>query len=366
MKTTENLHVSSIQPLISPRELKTKLPVTEAANATVLAARTAIRRILEGKDSRLLVITGPCSIHDPAAAIEYANRLRDLDEKLRDHLCLVMRVYFEKPRTTIGWRGLINDPDLDGSGNIPKGLETARKLLITINGMGVPAATEMLDPVIPQYIADLVSWAAIGARTTESQIHREMASGLSMPVGFKNGTDGNLQIAINAMVSARHPHSFLGINQDGLSAVVKTTGNPWSHIVLRGSSAPNEAGDGSNYDAPSIRRTEKALRQAGLPARILVDCSHGNSGKKHQRQEVVLKSVIAQRTAPAHAIIGLMLESNLHAGSQKIPAQSGAAGCSPDHLLAKLASGISVTDQCISWESTERLLQYSHQALRQA
>src|SRR5207248_8254770 len=264
-----------------PRALKAELPMTEASSATVVRTRDAIRRILDQKDPRLLVVVGPCSIHDVTGALEYTGKLNSLRKELADQMEIVMRVYFEKPRTTIGWKGLINDPHLDNTYDIEAGLKTARRLLLEITGMGLPAATEFLDPVVPQYIADLITWAAIGARTTESQTHREMASGLSMPVGFKNGTDGSLQIAVDAMQSARAPHSFLGIDQEGITSIIRTTGNPAGHVVLRGGRGR------SNYDAESIRETESRLAQAGLPTVLMVDCSHANSGKQHAVQEEV-------------------------------------------------------------------------------
>ncbi len=339
MEQTQDLHVESIMPLEAPRSLKQRLPLTAAAGATVVAGRREIIRILTGEDNRLLVIVGPCSIHDPEAAIEYAGRLCQLRRDLGDRLCIVMRVYFEKPRTTVGWRGLINDPDLDGSCNISKGLETARRLLLAVNEMGLPAATEILDPVIPQYIADLITWTAIGARTTESQTHRDLVSGLSMPVGFKNSTDGNQQIAVDAMLAAKAPHSFLGVDQDGVTSLVKTTGNPNSHIVLRGGH------DRPNYDEVSVQQTEDALAAAGLPPRIMVDCSHANSAKQAERQLLVLRSVINQRLSGTQALMGVMLESNLGAGRQDIAS-------SP----ADMAAGVSITDACIDWETTATAL----------
>src|SRR5437899_10353133 len=291
MQPTQNLHVKEIVRLLPPRELKDEFPMAERSNQTVVEGREIVKRILRGQDPRLLVIVGPCSIHDVDGALEYAQKLNRLREELADQLCVVMRVYFEKPRTTIGWKGLINDPHLDGSYDIDTGLKKARRLLLQITGMGLPAATEFLDPIVPQYIADFVSWAAIGTRTTESQTHREMASGLSMPVGFKNATDGGLQIAIDAMTSARAPHSFLGIDQDGVTSIIRTTGNPVGHVVLRGGRLR------PNYDADSIHEAEARLRQAGLPPGLMVDCSHANSAKQHARQEEVWRNVIEQRAA---------------------------------------------------------------------
>lgn len=339
MQQTEDLNVSSIAPLLSPADLRQELPLTEAARRTVIEGRTAIQRILCQKDDRLLVIVGPCSIHDPKAALEYAGRLNVLRQELQDALCIVMRVYFEKPRTTVGWKGLIYDPYLDGSDDLPTGLRQARQLLLDINAMGLPAGTEMLDPITPQYHADLISWAAIGARTTESQTHREMASGLSMPIGFKNSTEGVLQVAIDAMQAARSPHTFLGVDQQGHAAVVRTRGNAWGHVVLRGGHAR------PNYDPESIHLASNQLRQAGMSPLVMVDCSHANSNKRHEQQEEVWNSVLLQRMAGNTAIMGLMLESNLHAGNQQIPQQ-----------LDQLQYGVSVTDACIAWETTERML----------
>jgi 3-deoxy-7-phosphoheptulonate synthase len=287
----------------------------------------------------LLVIVGPCSIHDERAALEYATRLQGLCGELGERLYVIMRVYFEKPRTAVGWKGLINDPHLDGSFDIEGGIRKAREILLRITELGLPAATEMLDPIIPQYIADLVSWAAIGARTTESQTHRQMASGLSMPVGYKNGTDGSLQGALDAMSAARHAHSFLGIDDDGLTAIIDTRGNPWGHLILRGGRS------GPNYDPAIIADAVAALRRAGLPAGLAVDCSHANSGRKFENQGKVWRSVLAQRAAGNRDLIGVMLESNLHEGSQ-------ALGDDP----AQLRYGVSVTDECIGWEETESLL----------
>ncbi len=346
MKSTQDLNVQSITPLVAPCQLKLRLPMSETTNQTVVTGRDEVIRILSGDDDRLLVIVGPCSIHDPEAAIEYAGRLVRLRRELGDRLCIVMRVYFEKPRTTVGWRGLIYDPDLDGSCNISKGLEVGRQLLLAINEMGLPCATEILDPVIPQYISDLISWAAIGARTTESQTHRDLVSGLSMPVGFKNSTDGNQQVALDAMVAAQAAHSFLGVDQDGVSSIVKTGGNPWSHIVLRGGHYR------PNYDEVSIQQTIDALEEAGLAGRIMVDCSHANSGKKAQRQPHVMRSIVNQRCAGNRALMGVMVESSLEAGRQ------GIAGD-----LSQLDYGVSITDECIDWATTEAELQHAHQVL---
>jgi len=323
--------------------------MTERANQTVVEGREAVRRILRQEDPRLLLIVGPCSIHDVDGALEYAQRLNRLREELADQLEIIMRVYFEKPRTTIGWKGLINDPHLDGSYDIEMGLKKARQLLLQITGMGLPSATEFLDPIVPQYIADLVSWAAIGARTTESQTHREMASGLSMPVGFKNATDGSLQIAIDAMTSSRAPHSFLGIDQDGVTSIIRTTGNPDGHVVLRGGRQQ------TNYDPESIAAAVAPLKKAALPSVLMVDCSHANSGKQHARQEEVWKSVVNQRAAGNPELIGLMVESYLKEGSQPIAKNP-----------TELCYGVSLTDACVGWETTERMLRHGHEVMCKA
>lgn len=346
MQPTQDLRVKGTIRLISPHALKQELPMTERANRTVVAGREAVQNILDKKDSRLLVITGPCSIHDVNAAKEYAKKLAILAEELKDKFCIMMRVYFEKPRTTIGWKGFINDPHLDDSYDMEYGLRAARQLLIEITGMGLPAATEFLDPITPQYIADLVSWAAVGARTIESQTHREMASGLSMPVGFKNGTDGRLQVAIDAMSSAMHAHNFLGIDQDGKTSIIQTTGNPYGHVVLRGGSSR------PNYEPESIKEAAEKLEKAGLPPVLMVDCSHANSGKKHERQEIVWQSIIEQHASGCPNIIGMMVESNLAEGNQPIPKD-----------LSQLRYGVSVTDECISWETTERILREGYKSL---
>lgn len=346
MLPTHNLHVRETVRLPAPLALKAERPMTPTSNETVVAGRNAISAILRQQDPRLLVVVGPCSIHDPKGALEYATRLNKLRKELEDQFCIVMRVYFEKPRTTIGWKGLIYDPHLNGSDDIQTGLKNARELLLQITDMGLPAATEFLDPVVPQYIAELVSWAAIGARTTESQTHRQMASGLSMPVGFKNGTDGSLQIAIDAMQSAMRPHSFLGIDPDGFTSIVRTTGNPDGHVVLRGGRLQ------TNYDADSIRVAAESLKKAGLPEVLMVDCSHANSGKQHARQEEVWRSLIEQRLTGTKPIIGVMIESNLSEGSQSIPKN-----------LSDLKYGVSVTDACLGWDVTERILRWGHEVL---
>ena len=349
MLKTQDLHVKGFTKLSAPRSLKRELPITESSNEKVARSREAVTRILRQEDPRLLLVVGPCSIHDIEGALEYAQRLNGLRLELRDQLEIVMRVYFEKPRTTLGWKGLINDPYLDDTHDIDTGLRQARRLLLAITDMGLPTATEFLDPIVPQYIDDLVTWAAIGARTTESQTHRELASGLSMPVGYKNATDGALQVALDAMQSARAPHSFLGIDQDGFTSIVRTTGNPDGHIVLRGGRSK------TNFDAESIRAAEAKLRQAKLPVVMMVDCSHANSGKQAARQEEVLKSIIEQRIGGTRSLIGAMIESYLEEGSQPIPKD-----------LAKLRYGVSITDACISWETTERLLRWSHETLAKA
>jgi 3-deoxy-7-phosphoheptulonate synthase len=346
MYRTQDLHVKEIVRLLSPRELKAQTPSHEAINATVARSRERVIRILRQEDPRLLVVIGPCSIHDEKGALEYAEKLNALRKEFADRMEIVMRVYFEKPRTTIGWKGLINDPHLDGSQDIETGLKIARKLLLEITGMGLPAATEFLDPIVPQYIADLVTWAAIGARTTESQTHREMASGLSMPVGLKNSTDGSLQVAIDAMGATRNQHSFLGINEDGITSIVRTTGNPHAHVVLRGGRAK------TNYDAESIRAAEEKLISEKLPPVLMVDCSHANSEKKFAKQEDVWRSVIQQRVEGTKSLIGAMVESNLFEGSQPIP-----------NDLKDLRYGVSLTDSCIGWETTERMLRWGYDAM---
>jgi 3-deoxy-7-phosphoheptulonate synthase len=334
-----NTNVASEQVLITPATLKRSLPRSQRAEQSVLNGRQAIRNIFDRIDHRLIVVTGPCSIHDIDAAKEYAERLLELQQRTRDHLLLVMRIYFEKPRTTVGWKGLINDPHLNGSFDIEEGLYQARELLLWLAEQGIPTASEALDPITPQYLGDLFSWTAIGARTTESQTHREMSSGLSTPVGFKNGTDGSLQIAIDALHSVVHPHSFLGINQEGQVTVLRTTGNRYGHIILRGGKQQ------PNYDSVHVTLCENALQEASLPANIIIDCSHGNSSKRPELQPLVATHVASQIAEGNRSILGIMLESNLHAGSQPIPED-----------LEQLQYGVSVTDGCIDWESTESLL----------
>ena len=348
MNRIENVNVAALQPLSPPQMVKAELPEIPAAMETVLQGRSTVQDILAGKDNRLLIVIGPCSIHDPAAAMDYAQRLSTVAKDLAPVAAVVMRVYFEKPRTTIGWKGLINDPHLDGSCDVESGLKIARQLLLQINALGIPTATEFLDPIIPQYIADLVSWAAIGARTTESQTHRELASGLSMPVGFKNGTDGSLQAAIDAMIAAQSQHSFLGIDQKGATCIVRTQGNPWGHIVLRGGR------NGSNYDAESLQRAVAELQKPSLSTKLMIDCSHANSGKQFARQEIVWDAVLEQKLSGNSNIMGIMVESHLHEGSQPIKSR------------AELEYGISITDSCLGWETTERLLRKTSEKLSAA
>ena len=343
----ENRNVVAVDPLASPVELLRRLPRSARAEATVRRGRESIERILERRDPRLFVVVGPCSIHDPVAALDYARRIAALAAELSDTLYLVMRVYFEKPRTTTGWKGLINDPHLDDSSDIQRGIELARELLLEINELGLPAGPEALDPVTPQYLGDLVSWSAIGARTTESQTHREMASGLSTPVGFKNGTDGSLSVAVNALLSVSKPHSFLGIHPSGQVAIIRTQGNAFGHIVLRGGSG------GPNADAASVAQAEAELARQRLPANIVVDCSHANSNKDFTRQPLVLRDLVRQIRDGNRSIVGAMLESFLGAGNQPIPAD-----------LSQLRYGVSITDACIDWDTTAALLREAREALR--
>jgi 3-deoxy-7-phosphoheptulonate synthase len=342
----ENLNIISCTRLITPRELKARLPISERAAQSVIHGRETIKRIVEREDRRLFIVVGPCSIHDPEAAIDYGNRLKALADKVSDTLLLVMRVYFEKPRSTVGWKGLINDPHLNGSFEIEEGLHIARRLLLDLAELGLPLATEALDPISPQYIQDLISWSAIGARTTESQTHREMSSGLSCTVGFKNGTDGSLAVAVNALKSVVHPHNFLGIDPDGHVATVSTAGNKYGHIVLRG-------GNGKpNYDSVNMAICEQELQQAGVCPYIVVDCSHENSNKNPALQPLVAENVTNQILEGDDAIIGLMIESNINAGNQPIPEN-----------LADLKYGVSITDGCIDWETTESTILDIHTAL---
>ena len=344
--TTSNLRIRSLEPLVPPSRLCALLALDGAALETVVAGRRAVEAVLDGRDPRLIAVVGPCSIHDPEAAREYAARLQALARRLADRLLVIMRVYFEKPRTTVGWKGLINDPHLDDSFDVGTGLRLGRSLLIEIARMGLPTATEFLEPITPQYIADTIVLGAIGARTTESPTHRQMASGLSMPVGFKNSTDGSLQAAIDAMLAAKTPHSFLGIDNDGGTCVVSTTGNPWGVLMLRGGRS------GSNYSPEVMEEARKLMEKAGLPPRIIVDCSHANSGKDPTRQSIVWRDVLEQRRAGDRSIVGMMLESNIHPGSQAMQSDR-----------TKLAYGVSVTDACIGWEETERLLLEAHDRL---
>lgn len=338
-----NTNILSEKILPTPREILAEIPESAKSQETVLAGREWLRRILTLQDKRLFVVVGPCSIHDEKAAIEYAERLKVLSERVSDSMLLVMRVYFEKPRTVVGWKGFINDPYLDDSFKIEDGLRKARKLLLQIAELGLPSATEALDPLTPQYLADLVSWMAIGARTTESQTHREMASGLSSPVGIKNGTDGSIEVAINALQAVSHPHHFLGMTLEGRSAVFSTRGNSYAHIVLRGGKRPN-------YDSESIRVCEEALRAAKLPPNIVVDCSHGNSLKQPELQPKVLTDCIGQILEGNNSIRGFMLESHIHSGNQPIPKD-----------LTKLRYGVSVTDGCLDWKTTEETLLNLHE-----
>ncbi|EDY39646.1 phospho-2-dehydro-3-deoxyheptonate aldolase [Cyanobium sp. PCC 7001] len=345
--TTSDLHVVETRPLVAPALLHRELPIGERSATTVQQARERIKAILHGRDSRLLVIVGPCSVHDVTAAKEYADRIAALQQRHRSELEVVMRVYFEKPRTTVGWKGLINDPHLDGSYDINTGLRLARELLLHVSELGLPAATELLDPIVPQYIADLISWTAIGARTTESQTHREMASGLSMPIGFKNGTDGTIATAVNAVEAAARSHHFLGINRDGYASIITTTGNPDGHLVLRGGKG------GTNYHPEAIETAAVALEAAGLPSRLMVDCSHGNSNKDYRRQTEVAAQVADQVAGGSRHVMGVMLESHLVAGQQKIPSD-----------LAQLTYGQSITDACIDLDTTERVLAQLAEAVR--
>lgn len=339
LKNTDDLRIKNLRPLISPAILMEELPITAAIADLVSQTRHDAEKILQGKDDRLLVVVGPCSIHDPQAALEYAKKLAKEIPKWQKELVIVMRVYFEKPRTTVGWKGLINDPKLNGSFEINDGLRTARKLLLDIANLGVPTGTEFLDTIIPQFISDLISWGAIGARTTESQIHRELASGLSMPIGFKNGTTGDVQIAIDAIRAAHHPHHFLSVTKQGIAAIVSTAGNEACHVILRGSNT------GPNYDSASIVAYTKLLHEANLSERIMIDCSHGNSSKDHAKQKIVVEDICAQISKGSNKICGVMLESNLVAGKQAL------------HHGKDLVYGQSVTDACISWDETLPLLQ---------
>ena len=346
LNPTDDLRIKHLRPLLPPAILMEELPASERVCATIAQARTAIASVLHGQDDRLVVIAGPCSIHDPAAGLDYARRLRAATEPFAADLLVVMRVYFEKPRTTIGWKGLINDPALDDSYAINTGLRLARRFLLDVTELGLPAGTEFLDPITPQFIADLVAWGAIGARTSESQVHRELSSGLSMPVGFKNGTDGTIQVAIDGVRSSAHPHHFLSVTKQGVAAIVATRGNPDCHVILRGGAT------GPNFDGRSIDAAAAQLQKAGLPAQLMVDCSHANSDKSHVKQADVVRSVAEQVAAGSRAVFGLMMESFLVDGRQ-------------DHAAGKaLQYGQSITDACMGWERTEPLLPLLAQAVR--
>ena len=339
MNSVTDLHIKKTAPLPTPRELLTEIPRSAEQERFVAAARNQIGEVLEDADRRFLVVVGPCSIHDTKAGLEYAERLVDLQERVRDHLLLVMRVYFEKPRTTVGWKGLIMDPHLDGSADIAEGLRRARRFLSQVLSLGMPTATELLDPITPQYIADLICWSAIGARTSESQTHRQMASGLSMPLGFKNTTHGDVKAAVNAIRAATQPQTFLGVNQDGLASAVSTRGNPHCHVILRG-------GDGvTNYHPGAVKATRELLESNDLPVRIMIDASHANSEKDHNRQPVVFENILELVATGDRSVTGAMLESNLVAGHQTFPKP-----------LGELVFGQSITDACIDWETTEHLL----------
>ncbi|TBR56847.1 3-deoxy-7-phosphoheptulonate synthase [Westiellopsis prolifica IICB1] len=342
-----NTHIESYYPLLTPTELKSRLPLTKLIQQKILESRQEIENILDFKDRRKFIVVGPCSIHDTKLAIEYSQKLKNLAGQVQDKLLLVMRVYFEKPRTTVGWKGLINDPDMDDSFNIEKGLLMARSLLLKIAELGLPVGTEALDPIVPQYISELVTWSAIGARTTESQTHREMASGLSMPVGFKNGVDGNINVALNALQSAQKSHHFLGINQMGQVSIFKTKGNAYGHVILRG-------GNGKpNYDVANVKQVEEKLKAANLSPRIVIDCSHGNSNKDYKLQSLVFESVIQQIVDGNTSIVGMMLESNLYEGNQIISTKE-----------QQLKYGISVTDGCIGWNKTEEIILAAYRQLK--
>jgi 3-deoxy-7-phosphoheptulonate synthase len=343
----ENVNIASFDPMPTPEDLHGRLPLSGEAASVVTQGREALRNILDRKDPRMFIVVGPCSIHDPIAGLDYARRLKALQAEVGDTLLLVMRVYFEKPRTTTGWKGYINDPDMDDSFHVDRGMENARRFLLDVAELGLPTATEALDPISPQFLGDLIAWTAIGARTTESQTHREMSSGLSTPVGFKNGTDGDIGIAINAILSASHPHSFLGLNSQGRVAIVRTSGNPYGHVVLRG-------GDGRpNYDTVSVAMAEQALAKAKLPANIVIDCSHANSYKNPDLQPLVMADVVNQIRFGNQSLVGVMVESNIVAGKQPIPDD-----------LSQLTYGCSVTDGCVGWDTTEKMIRDAAAALR--
>jgi 3-deoxy-7-phosphoheptulonate synthase len=347
MTQLHDVNIQSIQPIPSPREYQEKLPVTDEIAQTVARGRRDIAKVITGEDERLLVIVGPCSIHDLKAGREYAAKLKGVADEYRDRIVIAMRVYFEKPRTTLGWKGLVYDPHLNGSFDITSGLSMAREFLLTVGGMGILSATEFVDPITPQYIADLVSWAAIGARTVESQTHRQMASGLSMPVGFKNGTGGTIQIAVDAVVTAQEPHAFLGVDSNGRASIVMTKSNPYCHIVLRGGAR------GPNYDARSVAEAIALLEHAHVRTRLVIDCSHANANKDHNKQAIVFRNVLQQRLAGNMNIMGIMLESHLFPGSQKLDESNP----------SKLSYGVSITDPCIGWDETSHLLSEAYEAL---
>jgi 3-deoxy-7-phosphoheptulonate synthase len=344
----DNINVSAFDPMPSPEEILARVPLSPIAADVVMRSREVLRHILDRSDHRLFVVVGPCSIHDPVAGLDYAHRLKALADEVSQTLYLVMRVYFEKPRTTTGWKGYINDPDMDDSFRVDQGMYKARQFLLQLAELGLPAGTEALDPISPQYLGDLISWTAIGARTTESQTHREISSGLSTPVGFKNGTNGDVGIAVNAILSASRPHSFLGINGQGRTSIVRTRGNRYGHLVLRG-------GDGRpNYDTVSVQIAEQALRKAGLPTNIVVDCSHANSYKKQEWQPLVMADVVNQVRLGNESLIGMMIESNIVAGNQSIPED-----------LSQLRYGCSVTDACVDWQTTEKMIRDAAGLLRE-
>lgn len=347
MAQIKNLNIESITPLESPRQFLDRLPLTEEMAQTVTSGRQEILDVVTGKDDRFLLLVGPCSIHDTKAGLEYAQRLKKLADEVKDSVLVVMRVYFEKPRTTVGWKGLINDPHLDGTFDVATGLTVGREFLLNVLALGLPTATEWLDPITPQYLSDAICWGAIGARTVESQTHRQLASGLSMPIGYKNGTGGSIQIAVDAMVAAQEPHVFLSVEEDGKVSIVKTKGNPGGHVVLRGGSS------GPNYDPSAVARASGILKTAGFEPHLVIDCSHANSGKDHRRQPVVFRDVLQQRTTGNRSIVGMMLESHLKGGSQK-------AGGDP----SKLEYGVSITDACVDWENTEQLVKEARAALK--
>ncbi|KAI8319363.1 3-deoxy-7-phosphoheptulonate synthase [Martensiomyces pterosporus] len=350
-KAGDDLRIAGYDPLIPPNILQMEHPLSEKSEDVIASGRKQASEILRRKDDRLIVVVGPCSIHDPAAAVEYCKGLKKVADELKDDLCIIMRVYFEKPRTTVGWKGLINDPDLNDTFNINKGLHTARDLLCKITEEGMPAGCELLDTISPQFLGDLFSWGAIGARTTESQLHRELASGVSFPVGFKNGTDGNASIAIDAIRSASHPHHFLGVTKSGLAAITVTRGNPLCHIILRGGNG------GPNYEAEWVAKISEQITKAGIADNIMIDCSHGNSCKDHRNQPKVCSDVARQVAAGNKAIVGVMIESNINEGRQNIPDEANGG-------VAALKYGQSITDACVSWEQTVPMLQELAQAVR--